>query len=58
MNTLTNAVAKFTLEEIYEELYQIKRDLAFLEDEISLTKKQRSIYNDIDARVKKLLGQR
>lgn len=53
---LLNKVSEFTLEQIYDELYQIKRDLDWLDDSISLTKDQRQIYNDINTRVKKLLG--
>lgn len=53
---LLDEVSQFTLEQIYDELYYIKRDLAWLDDSISLTKDQRQIYNDINSRVKKLLG--
>jgi|688.fasta_scaffold17628_6 hypothetical protein len=53
---LIDKVSQFTLEQIYDELYQIKRDLDWLDDSISLTKDQRQIYNDINTRVKKLLG--
>lgn len=53
---LIDKVSQFTLEQIYDELYEIKRDLNFLDDSISLTKSQREIYNDINTRVKKLLG--
>ena len=57
MNTLMNQVAKYTIEQIYEELYQIKRELSWLDDSLALTKDQRQTFNDINARVKKLLGQ-
>lgn len=57
-NNLLNKVSQFTLEQIYDELYQIKRDLDWLDDSISLTKSQRQIYSDITVRVKKLLGSR
>lgn len=53
---LFDAVTKFTIEQIHEELYQIKRDLDWLDDNIALTRQQRSTYNDISTRVKKLLG--
>lgn len=53
---LIDTVSQFTLEQIYDELHQIKRDLDWLDDSISLTKDQRQIYNDINSRVKKLLG--
>jgi hypothetical protein len=53
---LIDKVSQFTLEQIYDELYNIKRDLDWLDDSISLTKSQREIYNDINTRVKKLLG--
>nr|QMP83209.1 MAG: hypothetical protein [Caudoviricetes sp.] len=53
---LIDKVSQFTLEQIHHELYQIKRDLDWLDDSISLTKDQRQIYNDINTRVKKLLG--
>lgn len=57
MNTLMNEVAKYTIEQIYEELYQIKRELSWLDDSLALTKDQRQTFNDINARVKRLLGQ-
>ncbi len=57
-NDLLSAVAKLTLEDIHTELSLIKRDLNWLEEDISLTNKQRTIYNDIKRRVKKLLGER
>ena len=53
---LLDEVSQFTLEQIYDELHQIKRDLDWLDDSISLTRSQRQIYNDINSRVKKLLG--
>ena len=55
-NNLLNKVSQFTIQQIYDELYLIKRDLAWLDDSIALTKDQRQIYNDINSRVKKLLG--
>ncbi len=53
---LLDEVSQFTLQQIYDELHQIKRDLDWLDDSISLTRSQRQIYNDINSRVKKLLG--
>jgi len=53
---LIDKVSHFTLEQIYDELHEIKKDLNFLDESISLTKTQRQIYNDINSRVKKLLG--
>lgn len=53
---LLDKVSQFTLEQIYDELYLIKRDLAWLDDTIALTKDQRQIYTDINSRVRKLLG--
>lgn len=53
-----NKVTEFTLNQIYDELHQIKRDIDWLDDNISLTKDQRQLFNDIHSRVKKLLGQR
>ena len=53
---LLDSVSKFTLEEIHSELYQIKKDLIWLDSTIALTRDQRQIYNDINNRVKKLLG--
>ncbi len=53
---LLDKVSQFTLEQIYDELYEIKRDLNFLDETISLTKSQRELYNDINSRVRKLLG--
>lgn len=53
---LLDSVSKFTIQQIYDELYLIKRDLAWLDDSIALTKDQRQIYNDINSRVRKLLN--
>lgn len=53
---LLDSVSKFTLEEIHSELYQIKRDLNWLNDTVALTKDQRELWIDINNRVKKLLG--
>lgn len=55
---LLNKVTEFTLTQIYDELHQIKRDIDWLDDNISLTKDQRQLFNDIHSRVKKLLGTR
>ena len=43
-------------EEICQELYSIKKDLDWLNHDISLTLKQRHLFNDIQTRVKNLLG--
>lgn len=53
---LLDSVSKFTLEEIHSELYQIKKDLIWLDSTIALTRDQRQIYNDINNRINKLLG--
>lgn len=53
---LIDKVSQFTSEQIYDELYNIKRDLDWLENEISLTNSQRELWVDINKRVKKLLG--
>jgi hypothetical protein len=58
MENLINKVTQFTIEQIHEEMYQIKRDLDWLDSSIALTNDQRQIYNDIKSRVKKVLGQR
>jgi len=47
---------KFSSEEICEELYKIKNDLLWLQDDIALTSAQRQLFLDICSRVKKMLG--
>ncbi len=47
---------KFSSEEICEELYKIKNDLTWLQDDIALTTAQRQLFVDICHRVKKMLG--
>jgi hypothetical protein len=47
---------KFSSEEICEELYKIKNDLLWLQDDIALTTSQRQLFVDICHRVKKMLG--
>lgn len=49
-------LSKYTHEEICEELSQINRNLDWLNEDIALTLKQRTIFNDMTRRVKKLLG--
>lgn len=55
---LIDKVTEFTLSQIYDELHLIKKDIDWLNDNISLTNDQRQLFNDINSRVKKLLGQR
>lgn len=57
MENLINSVTKFTLEQVYEELHNIQKDLNWLDDDIVLTKEQRRLFNDIKNRVKTVLRQ-
>ena len=43
-NNLLNKVSQFTIEQIHEELYQIKKELCWLDDSVALTKDQRQLF--------------
>lgn len=48
--------SSLTHEEIYNELYRIKADLCWLDEDIVLTKRQRELFCDIKLRVNKMFG--
>lgn len=59
MNTKNDSFEYFstlTHEEIYNELYRIRNDLCWLDEDIALTKSQRELFFDIKTRVKRMLG--
>lgn len=49
-------LSKLTHEEIYDQLYGIKRDLSWLDDDIVLNKRQRELFCDIKNRMNKMIG--
>ena len=55
-NNLLNKVSQFTIEQIHEELYQIRKELCWLDESVALTKDQRQLFCDIKTRVNKILG--
>lgn len=60
MNTIKeqefDKFSKFTHEEIYDKLYELKRDLCWLDEDIALTRAQRELFYSIKNRLKTLLG--